>query len=178
MSLKYYIFIFSLISLFAVFGCKKGNTKAEKIAVEAAKRDIADIYLIKLDGTIIKKITKGGMNTDPDFSPAGEDIVFISNKDGKEELYLYNLATKQTEQLTHNKGQELSPSFSPDGKEIVFTSNIYGKWEILKINVKNKKFSRLTNNDHWDGFPRFSGLPLIHPRYWSPAGTKRRPARA
>ncbi len=36
MSLKNYIFIFSLIVLFSLCGCKKGNPKAEKIAVEAA----------------------------------------------------------------------------------------------------------------------------------------------
>lgn len=36
MSLKNYIFILPLISLFALCGCKKGNPQNEKIALEAA----------------------------------------------------------------------------------------------------------------------------------------------
>lgn len=130
----------------------------QKIAVAAAKRDIANIYLVKLDGTIIKKLTKRGMNTDPDFSPAGNHVVFVSDIDGDEELYLYDLTTLQTEKLTDNTADDFSPSFSPDGKEIVFVSNmdnIY-HWEIYKINVMNKKIKRLTKNKYWDGFPKFS----------------------
>ena len=130
----------------------------KKIVVAAARRDIANIYLVNLDGSIIKKLTKQGMNTDPDFSPTGEHVVFVSDIDGDEELYLYDLVTNQMENLTDNTADDFSPSFSPDGKEIVFVSNmdnIY-QWEIYKINVTNKKIKRLTKNQYWDGFPKFS----------------------
>jgi len=38
MTLKNYIFIFSVFSLFVLSSCKKGNPQAEKIAVEAANQ--------------------------------------------------------------------------------------------------------------------------------------------
>lgn len=128
----------------------------ELIAVAAARLDIADIYLIKYDGTILKKITKGGMNTDPVFSPTGGQVIYVSDRDGDEELYLYDLKTEETINLTNNKAQDFSPSFSPDGKEVVFVTNRDGAWEIYKINLQNKRISRLTSNKFWDGFPEFS----------------------
>jgi Tol biopolymer transport system component len=128
------------------------------IAVAAARRDRPDIYLLKPDGTTIRRVTKSGENTDPAFSPSGEHIIFVSNVDGDEELYLYDLKTKHAEKLTNNSAQDFSPSFSPDGKDVVFVSNMDDpyKWEIYKINVKNKKIKRLTKNKYWDGFPKFT----------------------
>lgn len=128
----------------------------ELIAVAAARLDIADIYLIKFDGEVVKKITSGGMNTDPVFSPRNDKIVFVSDRDGDEELYLYDIKTGKTEKLTDNTDTDFSPSFSPDGKEIVYISNMAGGWEIYKIVESTKKISRLTNNKFWDGFPEFT----------------------
>jgi len=136
----------------------KGSPRpdGELIAVAAAKLDVADIYLIKLDGTIVKKITSGRMNTDPDFSPNGDKVVYVSDRDGDEELYLYDLKTEKTEKLTDNNFLDFLPSFAPSGKEIVFVSNMDKGWEIYKINITSKKILRLTNNKVWDGFPRFT----------------------
>ncbi len=130
----------------------------KSVLVAAAKRDRADIYLLELDGRIVEKITKSGMNTDPVFSPLGDQIAFVSNVDGDDELFLYNIRTREIEKLTNNKAQDFSPSFSPDGEEIVFVSNMHDryKWEIYKMNVANKKIKRLTNNKYWDGFAKFS----------------------
>lgn len=128
------------------------------LAVAAATRDRANIYLINLDGTVVKKITMSGMNTDPDFSPDGTHLSFVSDVDGDEEIYLYTIADGQVVKLTDNTAQDFSPSFSPDGKDIVFISNMHDKfkWEIYKVNVNNKRTKRLTNNRYWDGFPKFS----------------------
>ncbi len=128
------------------------------IAVAAAKRDIANIYLTKLTGKVIKKITLSGMNTDPYFSPAGDQIIFVSDADGDDELYTYDMKTKKVKQITDNSAQDFSPAYSPDGKEVVFVSNMDNpnKWEIYKVNIENKKIKRLTKNNYWDGFPKFS----------------------
>lgn len=128
------------------------------IAVAAAKRDIANIYLVELDGRIKKKITTTGSNNDPAFSPEGDRILYVSNRDGDEELYLYTAATGEVEQLTNNTARDFFPSFSPDGQEIVFVSNMddIHNWEIYKINIIRRKITRLTKNKYWDGFPKFT----------------------
>ena len=128
------------------------------IAVAAAKSDIANIYLTKLNGKVIKKITLSGMNTDPYFSPVGDQIIFVSDADGDDELYTYDMKNKKVKQITDNSAQDFSPAYSPDGKEVVFVSNMDdpNKWEIYKVNIENKKIKRLTKNNYWDGFPKFS----------------------
>ncbi len=128
----------------------------EFLAVAAAKRDISDIYLIKLDGTIVKKLTNRGMNTDPAFSPKGDKIAYVSSVDGDEEIYLYDINTDSTIKLTNNDYTDFSPTFSPDGKEIVYVTNRDGGWEIYKINLMQKQAFRLTKNNYWDGFPSYT----------------------
>lgn len=128
----------------------------EMLAVAAAKRDIADIYLIKLDGTIVKKITKKGMNTDPAFSPKGDKIAYVSSIDGDEEIYLYDIKTDSTIKLTNNDYTDFSPSFSPDGKELVYVTNRDGGWEIYKLDLIRRQAFRLTKNKFWDGFPSYT----------------------
>ncbi len=130
----------------------------QTVVFAAAPRGIAHIYLARLDGTIIKKITTRGLNTDPDFSPTGEHIVFVSDRDGDDELYVYDLMSGHIEKLTDNSARDFSPCFSPDGQELVFVSNMNdpNKMEIYKIQLTGKKITRLTRNDYWDGFPKFS----------------------
>lgn len=128
------------------------------IVVAAAKRDIANIYLIEPTGRIITQITKRGMNTDPDFSPAGDLIAFASDADGDDDIYLYNTQTKEVTNLTDNTAKDFSPAFSPDGQEIVFISNMDNeyKWEIYRMEIASRDIKRLTNNTYWDGFPKFT----------------------
>jgi tol-pal system beta propeller repeat protein TolB len=128
----------------------------ELLAVAAAKRDIADIYLMKLDGTIVKKITNRGMNTDPAFSPTGDKIAYVSTADGDEEIFLYEIKTDSTTKLTNNEYTDFSPSFSPDGKELVYVTNRDGSWEIYKANLIQRQAFRLTKNKFWDGFPSYT----------------------
>ena len=141
------------------------SPKGEMIALAASRQDRAHIYLSKLDGSGLERIIRGGMNTDPDFSPDGGHLVYVSDRDGDEELYLYDFATRESQKLTDNTAQDFAPAFAPDGEDVVFVSNVDNpyKWEIYTINVKSKKIRRLTDNDFWDGFPRFTanGLSIV-----------------
>lgn len=130
----------------------------DTLAIAAARSHRPDIFLITRDGTVITRVTTQSSNTDPDFSPDGRTVVFVSNRDGDEELYLYDIASAQTTQLTSNTASDFFPSFAPNGKDILFVSNRDDpyKWEIYKIGVENKHVRKLTANDYWDGFPRFT----------------------
>ncbi len=128
------------------------------VAVAASKRDRADIYLMNLDGSDIRKVVTGGMNTDPAFSPDGKAIAFVSDRDGDEDLYICDLATNEIHRLTDNSAQDFAPAYSPNGEEIVFVSNMDdpNKWEIYVVNIKSGRIGRLTDNIYWDGFPKFT----------------------
>lgn len=148
----------SVITIRGMANLFKGapSPDGELVAIAAARTFLSDIYLVKYDGTIVRKITSGYMNNDPDFSPSGEHIVFVSDRDGDDELYLYDLKTQKTDKLTDNNFVDFAPSMSPNGFEAVFVSNRDGNWEIYKINVHTLRGVRLTNNQVWDGFPDYT----------------------
>jgi Tol biopolymer transport system component len=134
------------------------NPSADHIVLAASRRDMADLYTADLDGSNMEMIVSGGMNTDPDISPDGNYVVFVSDRDGDEDLYLYDMASKEIRRITDNAAQDFTPSISPEGKEVVYVSNRDDpyKWEIYAIGVDDGRIRRLTDNTYWDGFPRFT----------------------
>jgi Tol biopolymer transport system component len=134
------------------------SPSTDTLVIAAARSHRPDIYLVARDGSVVKRITTTFSNTDPDYSPDGKTVVFVSTRDGDEELYLYDIVTEEIVQLTTNTASDFFPSYAPNGKDIVFVSNRDNpyKWELYKINIENKRVKKLTTNDYWDGFPRFT----------------------
>ncbi len=59
----------------------------------------------------------------PTWSPDGKTIVFSALKDGKPDLYAWDIKSEKLTQLTNNFASELMPKWSPDGKFIVFSTD-------------------------------------------------------
>lgn len=90
------------------------------------------------------------------WSPDGNFILFAKQVNKQYDLYLYNLRTKTTKQLTNDTINQYGPSFAPDGKRILFVSNIdHTKNEIYLMYLATQKTTRITNNDRLDGSPTF-----------------------
>ncbi len=88
-------------------------------------------------------------------------IVFVSNRDGNNEIYSLNADGTNQTRLTNNSANDTSPRWSPDGSKIVFTSDRDGNREIYSMMADGSNPTRLTNNT----------VPDIDPA-WSPDGTK------
>lgn len=59
----------------------------------------------------------------PAFSPDGRLIVFVSDWDGDDDLWLLDLQTQVISQLTNNVTQDRDPHWSPDGTTIVYSAD-------------------------------------------------------
>ena len=59
----------------------------------------------------------------PAWSPDGKKIIFQSDRDGDEEIYVMNIDGSKPKRLTDTKGRDTHPNWSNDGKKIVFQSN-------------------------------------------------------
>ncbi len=89
--------------------------------------------------------------THPSWSPDGSKIVFSGLKDGKSDLYLFDIADQKTESLTQDVFSDIQSTWSPDGTEIYFVSDRGGKRNLLskeefciaKINLQDKKIEVL-----------------------------------
>lgn len=96
-------------------------------------RDILQIYFFDYsfpgppNQPIYNQITflKRGIAFAPSWSPESNKLAYTSTESGFHEIYVLDLTTKRTIQLTLSKGWNWNqfPSWSPDGKQIVYASD-------------------------------------------------------
>jgi len=116
-----------------------------------------EIYTINVTGKNLNRLTENNFtDASPKFSPDGEKIVFMSNRDGNYEIYTMNTDGSEQTRLTNNNAIDLMPSFSPDGGKIIFVSDRDGNEEIYLMNIDGTQQRRLTNSDGKDVTPTFS----------------------
>ena len=87
---------------------------------------------------------------------AQQKIVFESQRDGNNEIYLMDADGANQLRLTTNTFYDAEPAFSATGEKIAFTSTRSGNAEIYVMNTDGSMLQNLTNNPATDGHPTFS----------------------
>ena len=129
-----------------VYGCKKEEPiREDTLLIESIKHEPSTGNVSSEDK--LYKQTK---------------IVFSSNRDGNQEIYVMNADGSGQKNLTNypDAGDTL-PSWSPNGKKIAFVSIREGHSEICIMNADGSEMKNLTNNPTFDSYPS-----------WSPDGKK------
>jgi len=93
--------------------------------------------------------------------PYSNRILFVSDKDGDDEIYSMDSNGNTIKQLTNNESKDFLPDVSPNGKEILFTSQRDRRDELYKMNIDGSNQIRLTDNNR-----------LNNEADWSPNGSK------
>jgi Tol biopolymer transport system component len=98
-----------------------------------------------IDGLVAQQITDGpGYDYQPDWSPDGKSIVYVSYQKDAMELWMLNVTTGNTAQLTSGGAVNVEPRWSPDGKQIVFVSTSYNKrFHIFRADAQNGKLENV-----------------------------------
>jgi TolB protein len=82
----------------------------------------------KLDSKEALQLTDGpGYDYQPDWSPDGKSVLYVSYQKDAMELWLLELASGKSRQLTSGGAVNVEPRWSPDGKKIVWVSTQYNK---------------------------------------------------
>jgi TolB protein len=99
----------------------------------------------KIDSKTTQQLTDGpGYDYQPDWSPDGKNVVYVSYQKDAMELWLLDLATGRTEQLTSGSAVNVEPRWSPDGKRIAFVSTSYNKrFHIFRADVRDGKLENV-----------------------------------
>ncbi len=112
-----------------------------KIAFVSDRAGAPNIYVMSSDGGRALKITSGGYNTDPVWSPNPlvNRIAFVKVEKSKADIYSVGPAGHGQQRLT-SSGRNEHPSWSPDGHYITFSSKRLGKRQvyIMYLNGENK----------------------------------------
>jgi Tol biopolymer transport system component len=87
----------------------------------------ADIYTINVDGSGRSRLTDSpGLDGFPCWSPDGERIAFVSDRDGGNwEVYVMNADGSKQIRLTHTPVDEDFCSWSPNGERIAYTTGSF-----------------------------------------------------
>lgn len=123
-----------------------------------------DVYSQQLGGNVQRLTEHKEKDGLADWSPTSNQVVFISGRSGKGDVYLLDPATRAATQLTAGDKPYLYPRWSPDGKKIAM---IYGSTENHDIYVMDdpakpaESMRQLTSWSHDDLRPT-----------WSPDGSK------
>ncbi len=105
----------------------------------------------------------------PEFSPDGRTLAYISDKSGWWQLYLYDLASGTHTQLTDADAEDGAPAWvqgirtyawSRDGQAIYFIRNQETKSSLWHVEVSNHKLKRITTLDHYGYLSQISASSL------------------
>ncbi len=82
----------------------------------------------KIDSNVAQQLTDGpGYDYQPDWSPDGKNVVYVSYQKDAMELRLLDLASGKSRQLSEGSAVNVEPRWSPDGKRIAYVSTAYNK---------------------------------------------------
>ncbi|MBU0758725.1 MAG: hypothetical protein KKF44_11770 [Nanoarchaeota archaeon] len=129
---------------------------------ESEKSDY-NIYLYHLESETGQAITtEKSTDWKPILSKDGNQILYISDRDGTHELYLQNVVDSSVRKVAEYliQGNIVRAAFSSDGKEIIFMGFDQleaesGKEELYMVGVDGSNFQQITNNDVMDELGTF-----------------------
>lgn len=88
----------------------------------------SNLWIINFGGTEDRALTTGTYSDgDARWSPDGTRIAYISDRDGKPQIYVRWMDSGQTAQLTNLESAPSDLSWSPDGKLISFSAFVEGE---------------------------------------------------
>jgi hypothetical protein len=99
---------------------------------------------------------------DPAWSPTTEQIAFVSDDSGNDEIWVINRDGSNALQLTRNEWEwDKHPSWSPDGSQIVFWSNRTGNKQIWVMDTAGGNLYSLSRTGFDDYEPVWFKYPEV-----------------
>ncbi|HJN17082.1 MAG TPA: hypothetical protein QGH10_16365 [Armatimonadota bacterium] len=136
------------------------------VAIGSRRSVSEDIYLINAQGGDRNRLdqltTDPASDGQPAWSPTGDRLLFTTNRDGNNDIYILALATPATQTpVTTDTANDQWASFAPDGNRVAFQSDRAGNTDIWIVDLTTGGLTQITTSTSRDEHPA-----------WSPDGTK------
>jgi Tol biopolymer transport system component len=115
--------------------------------------------LLEAEGGVViteKFLSSTAIESGPQFSPDGSQIVFESTRSGAYEVWLCRSDGTNPLQLTHFNTVTGTPRWSPDGTQIAFDSRTPGNADIFVMDSRGGSLRKLTNEPSAEVVPSWS----------------------
>ena len=118
--------------------CPNWSPAGDKITyLSSGEGGSTQIFVVNVDGSNSKQLTSTisprlwpgwppDGNEDPQWTPDGKKIVYVSHENEKAEIFIMNSDGSKKTRLTKAKYRDGSPEVTPDGNYILFNSNMTG----------------------------------------------------
>ena len=118
------------------------------------EESLSQIFVMSADGQNLIKISQGGFpDDDPAWSPDGNQIAFVSERDGRQQIYLMNTDGSSPQNISNGLSDDWGPAWSPDGNQIVFSSLRDGNSQIYLMDADGLNQTNISNSSSSDAEP-------------------------
>lgn len=112
-----------------------------------SKSEFNQICIANSDGSNIITLTNNrAKDKSPKVSPDGQQIAFISSRDGNQEVYVMNIDGTNQKRLTYNTVSDWDVCWSPDGTKIIFASDTGQHLDLYMINKDGTSIKKFIDN--------------------------------
>ena len=134
----------------------------------------SDIYVAPMgagEARLLTPSTFNALDSAPVWSPDGQTIAFISDRNGFNNLGVIDVATGATRMLLTEDIEHSEPRWSPDGEWISFTKNLDYQYHIFKIPAEGGEALQLTQRGGVNGGSSATGQTRGD-HMWHPDGQR------
>ncbi|HEY6359634.1 MAG TPA: Tol-Pal system beta propeller repeat protein TolB [Vicinamibacterales bacterium] len=117
-----------------------------QIAFTSDRAGTPQIYIVGADGLNVQRITTTESYADrPTWSPAPfNEIAYAARSGPGYDIKVFDLATRETRQITFGEGSNESPAYSPNGRHLAFSSTRAGLVQIFTIARDGRDAKQIT----------------------------------
>ncbi len=102
------------------------------------------IYRMPARGGLPERLTfEGNYSVSPHFSPDGQSFAFVQRTNGRFNIAVQDLTSRQSQLLTETRLDE-SPSFAPNGKILLYASEVNGRGILAAVSSDGRVKQRIS----------------------------------